>query len=68
MSAGPKFILFPAYVVRTPENRLHEICKVKEITLNYKNSLSINFNSIRRLIIEHEKERRGEEEEEETST
>ncbi|XP_018371345.1 PREDICTED: uncharacterized protein LOC108766509 [Trachymyrmex cornetzi] len=47
VSAGPKFY---AYVVRTPEDRLHEICKVKGITLNYKNSLRVNFDSIRRLI------------------
>jgi len=43
VSGGPKFY---AYVVRT-EGRRHEICKVKGITLNYKNSRIINFNSIR---------------------
>ncbi|KYN13280.1 hypothetical protein ALC57_14529, partial [Trachymyrmex cornetzi] len=68
VSAGPKFY---AYVVRTPEDRLYEICKVKGITLNYKNSLRVNFDSIRRLITENERERYGveeeEEEEEETS-
>ena len=62
MSGGSKFY---AYVVRTPEGRRHEICKVKEITLNYKNSRIINFNSIRKLIIDNERERRDEEEEEE---
>ena len=63
VSGGPKFY---AYVVRTPEGRRHEICKVKGITLNYKNSCIINFNSIRKLIIDNERERRDEEEEEET--
>ena len=61
VSGGPKFY---AYVVRTPEGRRHEICKVKGITLNYKNSRIINFNSIRKLIIDNERERRDEEEEE----
>ena len=61
VSGGPKFY---AYVVRTPEGRRHEICRVKEITLNYKNSYIINFNSIRKLIIDNEREIRDQEEEE----
>jgi len=32
VSRGPKFY---AYVVRMPEERAHEICKVTGITLNY---------------------------------
>ena len=40
------------------------LCKVKRITLNYKNSRIINFNSIRKLM-DNEKEKRDEEEEEE---
>ncbi|KYN43249.1 hypothetical protein ALC56_02312, partial [Trachymyrmex septentrionalis] len=49
VSGDPKFY---AYVVRTSEDRRHEICKVKGITLSYKNSRIINFNSIRKLIID----------------
>ena len=61
VSGGPKLY---AYVVRTTEDRRHEICKVKGITLNYKNFCIINFSSIRRLIIDNEAERRDKEEEE----
>ena len=63
--SGSKFY---AYVVRTPEGCRHEICKVKGITLSYKNSRIIYFNSIRKLIIDNERERRDEEEEEEEET
>jgi len=38
VSRDPKFY---AYVVRTPEGRAHEICKIKDITLNYNNSLIV---------------------------
>lgn len=62
VSGGPKFY---AYVVRTAEGRTHKICKIKGTTLNYKNSLVVNFNSIRKLILE--RDRREEEEEEETT-
>ncbi|KYM83301.1 hypothetical protein ALC53_06225 [Atta colombica] len=48
MSGGPKFYV---YVVRTPKDNRHEICKIKGITLNYKNFRIINFNSIRKLIM-----------------
>jgi len=51
--------------VRTSEGNRHEIYKVKGITLNYKNSRIINFNSIRKLIMDNERERRDEKEEEE---
>jgi len=57
---GPKFY---AYVVCTPEERAHKICKIKDITLNYNNFLTVNLNSIRKLIME--KERRKQEEEKE---
>ena len=40
-------------VVRTPEDHRHEICKVKRIALNYKNSQIINFSSIRKLIMDN---------------
>jgi len=52
-------------VVRILEGNRHEICKVKGITLNYKNSRIINFNNIRKLIIDNKRERHDEEEEEE---
>jgi len=51
--------------VYKPEESRHEICKVKGITLSYKNSQIINFNNIRKLIMNNERERRDEEEEEE---
>ena len=50
-------------VVRTPKDNRHEICKIKGITLNYKNSRIINFNNIRKLIIDNKRERHDEEEE-----
>jgi len=65
VSGGPKFY---AYVVRTPEGRTREICKVKGITLNYNNSLIVNFNSIRKLIMERERQEQEETEEEATGT
>ncbi|XP_070167752.1 uncharacterized protein [Polyergus mexicanus] len=39
VSGGPKFY---AYVVRSPDGRTHEACKVKGITLNYENSREAN--------------------------
>jgi len=51
--------------VHTSEGNRHEIYKVKGITLNHKNSRIINFNSIRKLIMDNERERCDEEEEEE---
>ncbi|XP_071581363.1 uncharacterized protein [Temnothorax nylanderi] len=59
VSGGPKFY---AYIICTPDGRTVESCKVKGITLNYKNSLAVNFNSIKNLIIQREREGRGEEE------
>lgn len=63
VSGGPKFY---AYVVCTAEGRTHKICKIKGTTSNYKNSLVVNFNSIRKLILK--RDRREEEEEEEETT
>ena len=60
VSGGPKFY---AYVVRTPDGIARETCKVKGITLNYSNSRFINFNSIRSLILERERQEEGEDEE-----
>ncbi|XP_067210247.1 uncharacterized protein [Linepithema humile] len=62
VSGGPKFY---AYVVRTPEGLTHEVCKVKGITLNFANSCLVNFNSIRELILQKEREGREEESEKE---
>jgi len=62
VSGGSKFY---AYVVHTLEGRAYEICEVKGITLNYNNSLIVNFNSIRKLIMERERWEQEEEEEEE---
>nr|XP_012222209.1 PREDICTED: uncharacterized protein LOC105672077 [Linepithema humile] len=62
VSGGPKFY---AYVVRTPEGLTHEVCKVKGITLNFANSCLVNFNSIRELILQKEREEREKESEEE---
>src|SRR5436190_11168643 len=65
VSGGPKFY---AYVVRSPDGRLHETCKVKGIYLNFENSQKINFNSIRNLLLSKEKEwTNNENEEEETN-
>src|SRR5580765_1759142 len=64
VSGGPKFY---AYVVRTPDGRTHESCKVKGITLNYENSRLINFNSIRNLLLSKEREWINEKDEEEGS-
>jgi len=65
VSENPKFY---AYVVCTSEERAHEICKVKGITLNYNNSLIVNFNSIRKLIMKRERREQKEEEEKTTGT
>lgn len=53
-SVSPKFY---AYVICISADRLHKICKIKGITLNYKN-LNINFDSIERLKIKNKRERR----------
>lgn len=47
VSGGPKFY---AYLVRTPNDKVDEVCKVKGITLNYNNSRHINYESVRDLI------------------
>jgi len=64
ISGGLKFY---AYVVRTPEHA-HEICKLKGITLNYNNFLIVNFNSIKKLMMEKERQEQEEEKEEEETT
>ncbi|XP_025159877.1 uncharacterized protein LOC112589711 [Harpegnathos saltator] len=48
VSGGPKFY---AYVVRTPQDKIHEVCKVKGITLNFETSKYINFSSIKNLLV-----------------
>ncbi|XP_025163157.1 uncharacterized protein LOC112590523 [Harpegnathos saltator] len=69
ISGGPKFY---SYVVRTPQGRTHEVCKVKGITLNFENSRYINFSSIKNLLIagkitENEKDDEREEDSRKTS-
>ncbi|KAL6417053.1 hypothetical protein ACFW04_013026 [Cataglyphis niger] len=64
VSGGPKFY---AYIVRTPDGRAHESCKVKGITLNYENSQLVNFNSIRDLLLAKETENEKNDEKAETS-
>ncbi|KAL6421672.1 hypothetical protein ACFW04_014487 [Cataglyphis niger] len=64
VSGGPKFYV---YIVRTPDGRTHESCKVKDITLNYENSLLVNFNSIRDLLLAKETENEENDEKAETS-
>jgi len=49
------------------EGRTHEIRKIKGLTLNYKSSLILNFNNIKKLIIENKRERREAKEETERS-
>ena len=49
VSAEPKFY---AYRAITPMGTTVECCKVKGISLNLKNSLKINFDSIKALIID----------------
>jgi len=55
VSNGPKFY---AYIVCIPEGYKHKICKIKDIIFNNKNSLILNFNNIKKLIIENEREKR----------
>lgn len=52
VSGGPKF---HAYVVRTPEGRVHKVYKVKDISLNYEDSRLVNFISIRNLLLTRER-------------
>lgn len=53
VSGGPKFY---AYVVRTSDGHTHEVCKVKGITLNFENSRLVNFNSIREILLQRERD------------
>ena len=50
VSAAPKFY---AYRAITPTGTIVECCKVKGISLNFKNSLKINFDSINALIVDN---------------
>jgi len=66
VSGGPKFY---EYVVRISEGHasFRFIWKVKGITLNYNNFLIINFNSIRKLIMERERREQEEERKKEST-
>jgi len=49
VTAGPKNY---AYKSNKPdENAMQTVCNVRGITLNYKNSLSINFDTIREMVV-----------------
>lgn len=47
MSGAPKSYAFRAI---TPSGEIMECCKVRRITLNYRNSLKVNFKSIKNLV------------------
>lgn len=40
-----------AYRVVAPDGSRHSVCKVKGITLNYKNSEEINFETLKRMVL-----------------
>ena len=48
LSGGPKFDAYRA--IDSMTGITHECCKVRGISLNYDNSLKINFDSIKNLI------------------
>ncbi|XP_064635289.1 uncharacterized protein LOC135492653 [Lineus longissimus] len=51
VSGGPKNY---AYKLKTPErDGVQTVCKVRGFTLNYRNGQSINFDSMKRLILEN---------------
>lgn len=49
VSGGPKFY---AFIVRRADGEEIEVCKVKGITLNYTVGSRVNFESIRRMVVE----------------
>ncbi|XP_046748845.1 uncharacterized protein LOC124412771 [Diprion similis] len=49
VSGGPKFY---AFIVKRPNGEEVEICKVKGITLNHTTSSKINFEAIKRMVVE----------------
>lgn len=59
VSDGPKVY---AYVMRTLEGDRREVCKIKDVTLNFTNPRMINFKTVKNLLLALEK-RKGEEEE-----
>ncbi|XP_033229713.1 uncharacterized protein LOC117181259 [Belonocnema kinseyi] len=48
VSGGPKFY---AYSVTFPDRKSHQVCKLKGITLNYKNLQVCNFETIREMVV-----------------
>ena len=50
VTAGPKNY---AYKIRRHDGQIETVCKVRGITLNYKNSLDINFESIKATVTEN---------------
>lgn len=55
VSGGPKFYGYRTHTAATGE--VTECCKVKGISLNFNNSLKINYNSIRDMLIKYFDER-----------
>lgn len=49
-SGGPKNYAFKVYSPTT--NKITTVCKVKGVTLNYKNSKLVNFDALKRIICE----------------
>lgn len=47
VTGGPKNY---AYIAQDQDGEINTCCKVKGITLNYKNSLDINFDTIKKMI------------------
>lgn len=51
VTGGPKNY---AYTAQDQDGKISTCCKVKGITLNYKNSLDINFDTIKKMITTNE--------------
>lgn len=51
VTGGPKNY---AYTAQNQDGKMSTCCKVKGITLNYKNSLDINFDTIKKMITTNE--------------
>ena len=50
MTGGPKNY---AYEVKTPTGAVKTQCKIRGITLNYQNSLQINFNTVKNMVVDN---------------
>ena len=50
VTGGPKNY---AYEVKTPTGAVKTQCKIRGITLNYQNSLQINFNTVKNMVVDN---------------